>query len=163
MTSLNYRCKYKIPLNYRCKYKNPVCNEDNALRAQPLLPKELSSPTTHTLCWKENRNIHRIQGLCLHHRSVIWRCKRPDPDRFLSLSLEKTLTQSWDKVLGDLEIWKGGYFMEEWKTEQKWIHLTSTLLSCELRIIKEIFLPSLTVFHRGIMKFTAWNNGKKHA
>ena len=79
------------------------------------------------------------------------------------LDLEKTLTQSWDKVLGDLEIWKGGYFMEEWKTEQKWIHLTSTLLSCELRIIKEIFLPSLTVFHRGIMKFTAWNNGKKHA
>ena len=50
MTSLNYRCKYKIPLNYRCKYKNPMCNEDNALRAQPLLPKELGSPPTHTLC-----------------------------------------------------------------------------------------------------------------
>ena len=35
------------------------------------------------------------------------------------LDLEKTLTQSWDKVLGDLEIWKGGYFMEEWKTENR--------------------------------------------
>jgi hypothetical protein len=35
------------------------------------------------------------------------------------LDLEKTLTQSWDKVLGDLDIWKGGYFMEEWKTENR--------------------------------------------
>lgn len=146
--------------------KSLMRNEDNARSAQALLPKELSS---HQHMLFVERRIEVFIGFrACASTTGQWFDDARDLIQTGSsvLDWEKTLTQSWDKALGDLEIWKGGCFMEkEWKTENR-IGFT-WLLPCSLvnweSLRKLSFLPSLTVFHRGIMRFRAWNNREKQA
>lgn len=100
---------------------------------------------THTPCWKCG-NFLEIQEVSPHHKTVLWRYKRPNPDGFFSLTHGENLRQGTGRFRNlKRRQFHGGVK----KGKQNWILMTSTMVSCEQRIIKKNFLPSRTVFHKG--------------